>query len=132
MKKKCENCYYYHTFLGAEYCSLDVGKKFWEERLKKYEIMCDRFILKNASHQEQMEYLRKQHEKQVKFDLWEEEEEEDDDPYMRSELSKSEISRLKRERKISIVKRKKFIDKYPILNPSPPKKVEKKLRKGSE
>lgn len=108
---------------------LMLGTSGGGERDKKHEMICDRFLPKNASFEEQMKYLRDQHEKEVRLDLWEEKEEEDDDLYMGLGLSKSEIFRLKRERKISIASRKEFIDKFPILNPSPPNKVEKKLKK---
>jgi hypothetical protein len=118
MEKKCENCFYYRSFLGTEYCSLDVGKKFWEERKKKYELMCDRYLSKRASFEEQIEYVKKQNATAVKIDNWEEKEEEEE---FWGDYSPSEIYRMKQEKKISIANRSEFINKYNSLNPTYPK-----------
>ncbi|MHA2179979.1 MAG: hypothetical protein ACXAAH_01000 [Promethearchaeota archaeon] len=123
MEKKCENCYCYKNFLGAEYCLFDVQTAWWEEQRKKLEFVCDRFLSKNASFEEQCKYLRNQHEKHKILDIWEDPSEEDEIS-VHLGFSLSEIYRMKKEREKGIVNRNEFISKYPILNPSSSKKWE--------
>lgn len=70
MDKKCENCYWYRQLLGGEYCSLDAQLR--EDKRKKYEIMCNRFISKNASFGEQVNYVKKHRRKDIKLQIWDE------------------------------------------------------------
>jgi hypothetical protein len=125
--KRCEKCVYFKKYLGAEYCSLDIGKHHvgkghWEESLIKYETFCDRFLSKFASWKEELEYLKKQHDMEEIVELWEEDW--DDDRGYWDDSSPAERLRMKHYNKKSIASRAKFINKYPVLNPYHPKEEE--------
>ena len=122
IEKSCKTCKWYKTLFGAEYCARDI-KLEWEapKEHNKYEMICDRYLSKKASCEEQVQYLRNHYEKQIEVEEWNNEEEEVDE-FMREKCSPYEIFKIKQYIKKSIAKRSKFIDKYPALNPSPPSK----------
>ncbi|MFX0105583.1 MAG: hypothetical protein ACFE75_08840 [Candidatus Hodarchaeota archaeon] len=118
MEKKCENCISFRKLFGTEYCAYyDTPKNFWEGRKYKDEMICDKYFPKKASFEEQMKYIKKQREKQIKLDIWDDEEE---DEYMTALSTPSERFRIKQEMKRGMAYKNKFIGKYPELNPSPP------------
>ncbi|MFX1525838.1 MAG: hypothetical protein ACFFCC_20200 [Promethearchaeota archaeon] len=131
MKKKCDNCAHYHHFLGAEYCLFDKDTDFWEIRRKDYELMCDRFISKNSSFEEEMEYLKKRRSNSVKIELWKEpteEEKEEEELGLCAGLSKSDIYEARESQKARIAIDSEFIKKYPVLNPDYPGVSKRKKR----
>ena len=109
--------------VGTKYYLFDARTKDWDERRKQYEIMCDQFLSKNASFEEHIEFLKKHHAKNIKVVLWDDKDEEEYNEYKIYKSMgyfPSEIYSLMQEWKRTIKKNKKFIDKYPILNATPP------------
>ena len=124
MEKKCSNCYRFRKLFGAEYCTYyDTPKNFWEGRKNRNEIICNYYLPKNASFEEQMKYLIKHREKQVELEIWDDNEEEDEK--LTALSTPSERFRIKQERKKGMIYKNKFISKYPVLNPTPPSKRKK-------
>jgi hypothetical protein len=107
MNEKCKDCYYYHEFLGAEYCGYDNND----------EIICTRFLSKNA----QLKYLKKEQEKALELEIWEDLTEEELEYY--DGCTPQEIYLIKRDRKKSLKQNSEFIKKYPAINPDPPKRI---------